>query len=78
MTGDEVVVVVFLVLAFLMALIVWLTLQWRLHRRTEIEAALKHDMLSRGMTADEIERVLKASRSSAADSREGARSLDAR
>jgi hypothetical protein len=42
-------------------LIVFLSLQWRLHRRTEIEASLKQDMINRGMSADEIERVLKAS-----------------
>ena len=30
-------------------------------RQAEMEAALKQDMINRGMTADEIERVLKAS-----------------
>ncbi len=30
------------------------------HRKTEIEASLKHEMLQRGMSADEIERVLAA------------------
>ncbi|HWA99013.1 MAG TPA: hypothetical protein VG713_11000 [Pirellulales bacterium] len=33
------------------------------HRRAELDAALKQDMLNRGMSADEIERVLKASTS---------------
>jgi hypothetical protein len=31
------------------------------HRRLSVEAALKHDMLDRGMSAEEIERVLGAS-----------------
>jgi len=31
------------------------------HRRLSIEAALKHDMLELGMSAEEIERVLGAS-----------------
>jgi len=44
-------------------LIAFLTVQWRWHRRTEIEASLKQDMLNRGMGADEIERVLRASMS---------------
>jgi hypothetical protein len=60
MNSDDVVAVVFLVLAFIAGLVVWLSLQWRLHRRTELEASLKHEMLDRGMTADEIERVLHA------------------
>lgn len=33
---------------------------WRKTRRTEILAALKQDMLSRGMSADEIRAVLEA------------------
>jgi hypothetical protein len=44
-------------------LVAFLSWQWRCHRRTEIEAMLKQDMLSRGMSAEEIERVLKASMS---------------
>jgi len=53
--------IVFSALAFVAGLVVWLTYQWRLHRRTEIEAALKQDMLNRGMSAEEIERVMRAS-----------------
>ena len=41
-------------------LIMFLTWQWRLLRRTDIEASLKQDMVNRGMSADEIERVLAA------------------
>jgi hypothetical protein len=34
---------------------------WHSVRNAEVEAALKQDMLNRGMTVDEIERVVKAS-----------------
>ena len=61
LASEDVTAIVFLALAFLAGMIVWLTLQWRLHRRTEIEAALKQEMLNRGMSAEEIERVLRAS-----------------
>ncbi len=33
---------------------------WHEHRKTEINAALKQDMLNRGMTADDIRVVLDA------------------
>jgi hypothetical protein len=33
---------------------------WHEHRKTEINAALKQDMLNRGMSADEIRTVLDA------------------
>jgi hypothetical protein len=68
LASHEVVGIVFFALAFLAGMIVWLTLQWRLHRRTELEAALKQDMLNRGMSAEEIERVLRAPFSSYCDS----------
>jgi hypothetical protein len=35
--------------------------QWRAARRTELEVALKQDMLRRGLSVEEIERVLRAS-----------------
>jgi hypothetical protein len=59
--SEDMAVIVLFVLVFLAGMIVWLTLQWRLHRRAEIDAALKQDMLNRGMSAEEIERVLRAS-----------------
>ena len=34
---------------------------WQRVRRAEIEAALKHEMIQRGMSADEIRQVLEAS-----------------
>jgi hypothetical protein len=49
-----------LTLTFLAGMIVWLSLQWRIHRRSEMEAALKHEMLERGMSADEIVSVIGA------------------
>jgi hypothetical protein len=36
--------------------------QWRKARQAELETALKQDMLSRGFSAEEIERVLKSSK----------------
>jgi hypothetical protein len=33
---------------------------WYEHRKTEVNAALKQDMLNRGMTADEIRMVMDA------------------
>jgi hypothetical protein len=39
-------------------LLTWAVIQWRLHRRAEMEAVLKKQMLDRGMSADEIERVI--------------------
>ena len=37
---------------------------WRMMRRDELDAALKHDMIERGMSAAEIEQVLAARTSS--------------
>jgi len=34
---------------------------WHKVRRAELEASLKHEMIERGMSAGEIERVLQAS-----------------
>ena len=36
------------------------TYYWHKVRRAEIEASLKHEMIERGMSAAEIERVLQA------------------
>jgi hypothetical protein len=47
-----------------LTLITWaITDSWRKVRRAEIEAGLKHEMLERGMSPEEIERVLRAPRS---------------
>ena len=53
----------FLVLATLSAgfgLAFFIAIQWRKIRQTEIQAALKHDMLERGMSAEEIRMVVEA------------------
>jgi len=34
---------------------------WRRMRQTELEIGLKNEMIARGMSADEIERVIRAS-----------------
>jgi hypothetical protein len=60
--SDDIVGLAALVLTFLAGMTVWLSLQWRLYRRSETEAALKHAMLERGMSAEEIERVMRAGR----------------
>jgi len=53
-----------LVLAALVGIVAIIAVNWSKVRRAEFDATLKHDMLQRGMTADEIERVLRASQSS--------------
>ncbi len=52
----------FLVFAFLTLTNVALAISyyWYKARKAEIEAALKHEMLQRGMSADEIRKVLAA------------------
>ena len=52
-------------LAALVAIVAIVATQWSKVRRAELDTALKHDMLQRGMGADEIERVLRASQSPA-------------
>ncbi len=44
----------------LMAVLPTIAHYWYKVRQAEIDASLKHDMLQRGMSADEIERVLAA------------------
>jgi hypothetical protein len=45
----------------LVGIVAILAHQWRAVRRTELEVALKQDMLRRGLSVEEIERVLRAS-----------------
>jgi hypothetical protein len=56
----DVVSILFIVLGLAAGTVVWLASLWFRHRRLELEAALKQDMLNRGMSADEIERILRA------------------
>jgi hypothetical protein len=67
LNSSDAVGVVFFTLAFAAGIVVWLSMQWRMHRRTEMEVALKQLMLERGMSAAEIERVLHARLGEGAD-----------
>lgn len=55
----------FLISMFLCGTLIALTAivvyNWRRVRQTELEASLKQDMLNRGLSVDDIERVLRAS-----------------
>jgi len=53
--------VVLVVIVGFATLGVFIAYYWAKVRRAEIDAALKHDMLQRGMGAEDIERVLRAS-----------------
>jgi hypothetical protein len=59
--GHEIVPVLAIVGGLLIAAIGIFVGSWRKVRQAEMDAALKQDMLNRGMSAEEIERVLKAS-----------------
>jgi hypothetical protein len=67
LTGDDLVAVISITFTFVAAVIIWLSLQWRLHHRAELEVALKRDMLERGMSAEDIERILRAPLGGAAE-----------
>jgi len=58
--SDSTTAVLIVSIVFGTFIVIWLSYLWRGHGRTEIEAALKQDMLNRGMSAEEIERVLHA------------------
>ncbi len=53
-----------LVLTFVCGLVIGavaiISHHWFAHRQREMEISLKHEMIARGMTADEIKRVLAA------------------
>jgi hypothetical protein len=66
--SSDVVGAIFFMLVFAAGMAVWFSLQWRLQRRTEMEVALKREMLEMGMSAEDIERVLKARLGESADS----------
>lgn len=55
---------VFLVFAFLTVtgVVSTIAMYWHKSRRDELEAALKQEMIQRGMSADEIVKVLKGSK----------------
>jgi hypothetical protein len=62
--GESIIPVIAILGGFLVAAIGIVASTWRKHRQTEMEIALKHEMLNRGMSAEEIERVIKASKTS--------------
>lgn len=49
-----------LVMAGVTAIAITFIHRWYKHRQTEIDAALKQEMIQRGMSAEDIERVLAA------------------
>jgi hypothetical protein len=51
--------------AFLVAIIGIITTSWSQWRKRELDTSLKQEMLARGMSAEEIERVLSAGSASA-------------
>ncbi len=55
--------VVSIVCGTLVVLTAILAHQWRAARLAEVEASLKQDMLNRGLSAEDIERVIRAGRS---------------
>jgi hypothetical protein len=57
---DQVFVLILLGLSALVGLAFFIPIQWRKVRQAEIEAALKHAMLERGMSAADIKQVLDA------------------
>lgn len=60
--GERLALLVFFVVTGVTLIATTLITQWRKHRQAEMDAALKQEMLQRGMSAEEIERVLAAGR----------------
>jgi hypothetical protein len=68
--GGELIALVAVAGGLLCGIIAIVAGSWQKVRRTEIAAALKRDMLNRGMSADEIRTVLEAgTKNSRKDSR---------
>jgi hypothetical protein len=57
--GDDAAIAIF-VMGGIVAVVSVLSYQWRKHREVAYNARLKQLMIERGMTADEIERVVQA------------------
>jgi hypothetical protein len=62
MSSNDLAVVIFFTIVCLTGIIGFMGTLWFKHRRTEMEIALKQDMLNRGMSAEDIERVMRASK----------------
>jgi hypothetical protein len=58
--GELLIPIVLSIVGGIVAVAAIVVTQWRKHRLAEMEYALKHEMLQRGMSAQEIERVLSA------------------
>lgn len=56
----------------LTGLVIVLAAIWGNHRRAEMDASLKHEMITRGVPAEEIERVLRAKSGPCAERERGA------
>jgi hypothetical protein len=60
--GEAVIPVIAIVGGILVAIVAIGCGTWHKNRKAEMEIALKQEMLNRGMSAEEIERVIRASR----------------
>jgi hypothetical protein len=60
--GAAIIPVIAIAGGILVAVVAILAGTWHKNRKTEMEIALKQDMLNRGMSVEEIERVMRASR----------------
>jgi hypothetical protein len=63
MPPGELIPILAILAGVVIAVVSVVSCQWRMVRVAELEAALKQDMLQRGMQAEEIERVIFAARS---------------
>ncbi len=61
LAGDELLVLIIVIGGLLLAAITIIAAHWRHVRVAEIQAALKRQMIERGMSAGDIEKVLQAS-----------------
>jgi hypothetical protein len=61
LSGEEVMLLAFIVTGGVIALTAILGGIWYNHRKVEMEASLKAELIKQNRSADEIERILKAS-----------------
>ena len=61
--GELLIPVVMAVVGGIIAVCAIVMVQWRKHRLAEMEISLKQEMVQRGMSAEDIERVLAAGHS---------------
>jgi hypothetical protein len=60
--GPTIIPVIAVAGGLLVAIVAIVCGTWHKNRKAEMEIALKQDMLNRGMSAEEIERVIRATR----------------